>query len=199
VGDFEVEQTPEETMALELKQRESGRKQRFSVQEEVNMSHDVFARQMKDVEGLSAADNKFLRRFVGLMAVKGMACYKHGQRSRRKTLVKMDPQGTKVFWESKGKLPAAACIDLGAEAKDVVKGQVYSWFRSIAMDTECCISVVCHTPAAKGAKAKRLDLECESRDDATLLFAALSVLATARKPDVLKSQVDAEDVEADDV
>jgi hypothetical protein len=198
-GGGEVEQTPEETMALELKQRESGRKQRFSVQEEVNMSHDVFARQMKDVEGLSAADNKFLRRFVGLMAVKGMACYKHGQRSRRKTLVKMDPQGTKVFWESKGKLPAAACIDLGAEAKDVVKGQVYSWFRSIAMDTECCISVVCHTPAAKGAKAKRLDLECESRDDATLLFAALSVLATARKPDVLKSQVDAEDVEADDV
>jgi hypothetical protein len=32
-----------------------------------------------------------------------------------------------------------------------------------------------------GAKSKRIDLECESKDDATLLFAALSILIQARK------------------
>ena len=195
-GDTEL--TTEESVELELKQRAEGKKQRFSVKEEVNMSHDVFSRQMKDLEGLSAGDNKFLRRFVGLMAVKGIVCFKHGRSSRRKTLIKMDPQGTKVFWESKGKAPEDACLDLGREVKDVVKGQVYSWFRSVAMDTECCISVVGHAPTSGSQKAKRLDLECESRDDATLLFAALSVLATARKPDALKSQIEAEDVETDD-
>ena len=195
-GDTEL--TTEESVELELKQRAEGRKQRFTVKEEVNMSHDVFSRQMKDVDGLSAGDNKFLRRFVGLMAVKGIVCYKHGRSSRRKALIKMDPQGTKVFWESKGKAPEDACIDLGREVKDVVKGQVYSWFRSVAMDTECCISVVCHAPSSGSQKAKRLDLECESRDDATLLFAALSVLATARKPDALKSKIESEDVETDD-
>ena len=160
------------------------------------MANDVFSKQFKDVEGLSASDNKFLRRFVGLMAVKGMPCYKHGASSRRKTVLKCNPTGTTLFWDSKNKAAKDAAIDLGTEAKDVVKGQVYSWFRSISMDPECCVSVLCHPgPGARaGAKAKRLDLELESRDDATLLYAALSVLSSARKPDALKAKVDAEDI-----
>ena len=155
------------------------------------MGHDVLSKQMKDIEGLSPADNKFLRRFVGLMATKGMPLFKHGSTSRRKTVLRLDAKGTTVFWDTKKKDQQASSIEL-ADVKEVAKGQVFSWYRSISMDSERCVSVMCH-PAAGKAKGKRLDLECESQDDATLLFAALSVLGHARKPDHLTAAAEDED------
>jgi hypothetical protein len=192
-GGVDEDISAEETMALEANRLAAGEKKRFSVKEEVNMGLDIFSKQMKDVEGLAPSDNKFLKRFVGLMATKGMMVFKHGRRARRQTVVRMDPQGMKITWDSKAKKKGEdSSIDLTHECQDVVKGQVFSWYRSISMDPECCVSVVCKPPAAaKGALGlrrgslaapKRLDMECESRDDANLRFAALSVLNTARQP-----------------
>mmetsp|Transcript_44701 Transcript_44701/g.82825 ORF Transcript_44701/g.82825 Transcript_44701/m.82825 type:complete len:206 (-) Transcript_44701:22-639(-) len=190
--------TAEETVLLEAVRLASGEpKKRFSVKEEVNMGLDIFSKQMKDVEGLSPSDNKFLKRFVGLMATKGMVVFKHGRRARRQTMLHLDPNGMRVSWDSKSKSGPDSSIDLTHECSEVVKGQVFTWYRSISMDAECCVSLVCKPPPAtsKGgvggfsrrgsssAAPKRLDLECESRDDANLLFAALSVLNTARQPD----------------
>ena len=61
------------------------------------------------------------------------------------------------------------------QVRDVAKGQIFTWFRSIAIDNECCVSIICNAK-------RRLDLECEMRDDATLLYAALAILKHARQP-----------------
>jgi len=188
------ELTPEETVQLERQLALEGRKQRFSVVEEVNMGHDVLSKQMKDIEGLAPADNKFLRRFVGLMATKGMPLYRHGSRWRSETVLMLDAKGTTVFWASKKNKTASETSVEFKDVKEVVKGQVYSWYRSIKMDPDCCVSLVCHPTPGKKA-ARRVDLECASTDDATLLFAALSVLSHARKPDALASKMAEEENE----
>ena len=74
----------------------------------MNISNDVFSKQMKDIDGLSSFDNKFLRRFVGLMALHGMHVYKHGRTGRRKVLIKVDPKGMRLYWNSKSKRKSEA-------------------------------------------------------------------------------------------
>ena len=80
----------------------------FTVKQEMNISNDVFSKQMKDIDGLSSFDNKFLRRFVGLMALHGMHVYKHGRTGRRKVLIKVDPKGMRLYWNSKSKRKSEA-------------------------------------------------------------------------------------------
>ena len=60
------------------------------------------------------------------------------------------------------------------ECTDVRKGEVYSWYRSLTMDQEYCVSVI--------SRKRRLDVECYNKDDASLLFAALNVLHSASRP-----------------
>jgi hypothetical protein len=184
-----AELTPEELQLLEQQRKKEHSNKSFTVKEEVNMGHDVFALQMKDIPGLPPNDNKFIRRFVGLMSTKGMAVFRHGTRSRKKTVIKLDPAGMTLFWDA-NKMTDDNSIDLTYEAKEVTRGQVFSWFRSISLDSELCVSVVCVAEGKK--KPKTLDMECLSKDDATLLYAALSVLNHARQPDDLAKEAEAE-------
>jgi hypothetical protein len=149
----------------------------FTVKQELNITNDLLSKRMIDVEGLSEFDDSFLRRFVGLMALYGMPVFKHGRTGRRKVLIRVDPKGMRLYWNSKYKRKSEAqtSIDFAYDARNVVRGQIFTWFRSIAIDNECCVSIICNAK-------KRLDLECETRDDAALLYAALKILNHARRP-----------------
>lgn len=66
-------------------------------------------------------------------------------------------------------MPSSAAVTL-SQVKEVSRGGVLSWYRSLNLDDKCCVALV--------TTDGRIDIECQNRDDAALLYSALSILRT---------------------
>lgn len=61
-----------------------------------------------------------------------------------------------------------------SQASDVLRGDVTTWYRSLGIDNASCVSIV--------TGDRRLDVQCHTRDEAALLYTALSILRVGLQP-----------------